>query len=88
MFSQNKVLSDVATNLPIPHVFELFSFILQWNKHVDDFIKSIVVFAYKFLFDKKVVIMMRKWPMGVEGDSFCPWTLLVEGLHEMDYCQL
>jgi hypothetical protein len=55
---------------------------------VDDFIKSIVVFAYKFLFDKKVVIMMRKWPMGVEGDSFCPWTLLVEGLHEMDYCQL
>jgi hypothetical protein len=60
MFSQNKVLSDVATNLPIPHVFELFSFILQWNKHVDDFIKSIVVFAYKFLFDKKVVIMMRK----------------------------
>ncbi len=59
MSSQNKVLGDIPTNLPIPNIFELFSFILQWNKHADNFIKSIMVFANRFLFDKKVVIMMH-----------------------------
>jgi len=57
--SQNKVLGDVPTNLPIPHIFELLSFIPQWNMHVDNFIKSIVVFVDRFLFDRKVVIMMH-----------------------------
>jgi len=57
--SQNKVLGDIPTNLSIPHIFELLSFIPQWNKHVDNFIKSIVVFVDKFLFDRKVVILMH-----------------------------
>jgi len=59
VYFQNKVLSDVPTNLPIPHIFELLSFIPQWNMHVDNFIKSIVVFVDRFLFDRKVVIMMH-----------------------------
>ncbi len=59
MSSQNKVLGDVPTNLPIPHIFELLSFIPQWNMHVDNFIESIVVFVDRFLFDRKVVIMMH-----------------------------
>jgi hypothetical protein len=49
----------IQTNLPIPHIFELFSFIPQWNMHVDNFIKSVVVFANRFLFNTKVVIMMH-----------------------------
>jgi hypothetical protein len=59
VFSQNKVLGDVPTNLPIPHIFELLSFIPQWNMHVDNFIKSVVVFVDRFLLDRKVVIMMH-----------------------------
>jgi hypothetical protein len=57
--SQNKVLGDVPTNFPIPQIFELLSFIPQWNMHVDNFIKSIVVFVDRFLFNRKVVIMMH-----------------------------
>jgi hypothetical protein len=57
--SQNKVLGDIPTNLPITHIFELFSFIPQWNKHVNNFIKSVVVFADRFLLDRKVIIMMH-----------------------------
>jgi len=56
---QNKVLGDVPINLPIPHIFELIFFIPQWNRHVDNFIKSVVVFADRVLFDRKVVIMMH-----------------------------
>jgi hypothetical protein len=56
---QNKVLGDVPINLPIPHIFELIFFIPQWNMHVDNFIKSVVVFADRVLFDRKVVIMMH-----------------------------
>jgi hypothetical protein len=63
MSSQNKVLGDIPTNLPIPHVFELFSFIPRWNMHVDNFIKFVVVFADRFLFDRKVVIMMHAYDL-------------------------
>jgi putative flippase GtrA len=59
VYFQNKVLGDVPINFTIPHIFWLFSFILQWYRHVDNFIKSIVVFVDNFLFDKKVVIMMH-----------------------------
>ncbi len=52
-------MTYIQTNLPIPHIFELFSFIPQWNMHVDNFIKSVVVFANRFLFNTKVVIMMH-----------------------------
>jgi hypothetical protein len=31
LFSKQGI-GDVLTNFPIPHIFELFSFILEWNK--------------------------------------------------------
>jgi hypothetical protein len=62
---QNKVLGDVPTNLPIPHVFDQLFFIPQWNMHVDNFIKSIVIFVDKFLSDRKVVIMMHAYDLWV-----------------------
>jgi hypothetical protein len=60
--SKNKidlVLAHVPFNLPILHFFEFFFFIPPWNRHVDNFIQSVVVFANKFLYDKQVVIMMH-----------------------------
>lgn len=62
MFSHNKVdliLVNVPLNLLILHIFKPLSLILPWNKRVDKFIKSIVVFIDKFLFDRKVVIIMH-----------------------------
>ncbi len=59
MSSQNKVSGDIPINFPIPHIFELLSFIPQWYRHVDNFIKSVLVFANGFLFDRKVIIMMH-----------------------------
>jgi hypothetical protein len=41
------------------HVFEPLSLILQWNKHVDNFIKSVVVFVDRFLSDRRVVIIVH-----------------------------
>jgi hypothetical protein len=55
----NLVPIDVLFNLPIPHVFELLSLIPRWNRHLDNFIESIVVFADKFLSNKGVVIIMH-----------------------------
>jgi hypothetical protein len=55
----NLVLANLPSNLLILHIFMSFSFIPQWNKHVDNFIESFVVFANRFLFNRGVVIIMH-----------------------------
>jgi hypothetical protein len=53
--SENKVdivIANVPSDLPIPHVFEPLSLNPPWNRQVDNFIKSNVFFANKFMFDK------------------------------------
>ncbi len=55
----NLMLIDVPFNLLILHIFEPLSLILPWKKRVDNFIKSIVVFIDRFLFDRKVFIIMH-----------------------------
>jgi hypothetical protein len=62
VFFENKVdlvLLHIPSNLIIPHVFKLFFFILPWNRRVDNFIKSVAVFVDRFLFGKRVVIIMH-----------------------------
>jgi hypothetical protein len=55
----NLVLANIPSNLLIPHVSKPFSFIPQWNKRVDNFIESLVVFANRFLFDRRVIIIIH-----------------------------
>ncbi len=66
MSYENKVdpvLLDVPSNLSILHIFKPISFIPPWNKRVDDFIESTMFFANRFLFDRKVVIIMRAFDL-------------------------
>lgn len=61
MFSKSKVdlvLEDVPSNLSISYVSEPLSFIPPWNRQVDNFIKSIMFFVNKFLFDRGAIIIM------------------------------
>jgi hypothetical protein len=53
------VLANVPFNLLIPHVFKSLSLIPSWNMWMDNFIKSIVVFANKFQFDRRDFIIMH-----------------------------
>jgi hypothetical protein len=60
--SKNKVivvLADIPSNLPILHISTLLSFILPWNKQVDNFIKFVVVLESKFMFDRGAIIIMH-----------------------------
>ncbi len=49
----------VPSTILILHISESFSFIPPWNKQVDNFIKSIIVFVDKFLFDRGAIIIMH-----------------------------
>lgn len=59
---ENKVdliLIGIPSNLPILHVFEPLSLIPPWNRWVDNFINSIMVFVERFLSSRKVIIIMH-----------------------------
>jgi hypothetical protein len=43
----------------ILHISKLFSPISPWNKHMDNFIESILVFVDKLLFDRRAIIIMH-----------------------------
>ncbi len=53
------VLVGIPSNLLILHIFEPLSLILPWNKQVDNFIGSIVVFADRFLFNRGALIIVH-----------------------------
>jgi hypothetical protein len=55
----NLVITSVPSNLPISHVFESVSLIPPWNKRVDNFMRSTMFFANKFLSKKRAVIIMH-----------------------------
>jgi hypothetical protein len=62
MSFENKVdlvLANISSNLSILHVFELLSLIPPWNKCMDNFIESLVVFVEMFLSNKGAIIMMH-----------------------------
>jgi hypothetical protein len=59
---ENKVdinLIDVPSILSISHVSEPLSFILPWNRRVDNLIKSTMFFTNRFIFYRAVIIMMH-----------------------------
>jgi hypothetical protein len=51
------VIIDLPSNLPISHVSKPLSLIPLWNRRMDNFNKSIMFFANKFLSNKRVVII-------------------------------
>ncbi len=60
--SKNKVdlvIADVPSKLLISHVSKPLSFIIPWNKRMDNFIESIVFFINMFMFDRRAIIIMH-----------------------------
>ncbi len=62
MSSENKVdlvIIDVPSNLLVLHIFKPLSFILPWNRQVDNFIESTMCFVDGFMSDRGVVTTMH-----------------------------